>query len=228
MKKVAVALVVSIILLGFGFAKISTAEQNATPPLLMQQNQVQPVPVPSPGIPPTPNNVLPIPAGPATPPPPPGPARIPIIQTIPAQMLLDNLQQAVSTTMKLNKLLTAGKVWIMRTPNGEIEIKGGVLYQGVVVTVLHFDSIDGRVLPLGINLHAYQNKVQIQSIESQLSVVVGNLEILPVAEFMEPEACWSFPVVLDGAIVAHIKVYYDGIHVVQDDLANQEMIFYGQ
>jgi hypothetical protein len=45
---------------------------------------------------------------------------------------------------------------------------------------------------------------------------------------MEPEACWSFPVAMDNQIVAHIKIYYDGIHVVQDYSANQEMIFYGK
>ena len=45
---------------------------------------------------------------------------------------------------------------------------------------------------------------------------------------MGPEACWLFPVALGDTIVAHVKVYYDGIHIVQDYAGNQEMMFYGQ
>ncbi|MCF6269458.1 MAG: hypothetical protein L3J41_07100 [Melioribacteraceae bacterium] len=195
------------------------AQQNVTPPLLMQQNKTPVAPPAGPGIPPTPpgNPLLPL-----------GQAGIPIVQTIPTQTLLSNLQQAITTTSNLEKLLSAGKVWFMRSPTGEIEIKGGVLYQGAVVAVLHFNPLDGSVLPLGINPQAFQNNVEINSIKSNLSSVIGNLRILPAAEFMEPEACWSFPVVIGNIIVAHIKVYYDGIHVMEDYITNQEMAFYGQ
>jgi len=151
-----------------------------------------------------------------------------VVQTIPTQTLLADLPKAIATTKKLNKLLAPGKVWIMRAPPGEIEMKGGLMYQGVVVAVLRFNPIDGSLLPQGINPHAYQGSVQIQSVKSTLSAVMSNLKIIPAAEFMEPEACWSFPVASGNTIVAHIKIYYDGIHVVQDYAANQEMIFYGQ
>ncbi len=220
MKKLSIVSIMLIMLFYPGLSKNLIAQQNITPPLLMQQNQTPAVPpAGGPGIPPTP---------PGTPPLPPGQAGIPIVQTIPTQTLLANLQQAITTTSNLNKLLSAGEVWFMRSPAGEIEIKGGILYQGAVVAVLHFNPADGSVLPLGINPHAFQNNVEINSVKSNLSSVIDNLKILPAAEFMEPEACWSFPVAVDNIIAAHIKIYYDGTHVMEDYIANQEMAFYGQ
>lgn len=219
MKKSSIVSIILVMVFYLGLIQNVTAQQNITPPLLMQQNQTPVVPPAGPGIPPTP---------PGNPPLPPGQAGIPIVQTIPTQTILANLQQAITTTNNLDKLLSAGKVWLMRSPAGEIEIKGGVLYQGAVVAVLHFNPLDGSVLPLGINPHTFQNSVEINSVKSNLSSVIGNLKILPAAEFMEPEACWSFPVAIGNIIVAHIKVYYDGIHVMEDYIANQEMAFYGQ
>lgn len=225
MKKAFIVLVSLMILSDFGYAQNSAAQQNSAPPLLMQQNIAPLLPLQGPGAPPPPGGGAGIPG---TLLPPPGPAGIPVVQTIPAQTLLTNLPKAIATTETLNKLLTPGKVWIMRAPAGETEIKCGLLYQGVVVAVLHFSPLDGSLLPLGINPHAYQSDIRIQSIKSNLSTVIGNLKILPAAEFMEPEACWSFPVARGNTIVAHIKIYYDGIHIVQDYAANQEMTFYGQ
>ena len=217
MKKLFFVLAALIVLLSFGFTQSIAAQQKNMPPLLMQQYPTTAVPPPAPGM-------LPAPAG-LTPAPAPG---IPVVQTIPSETLLANLPQAAATAKKIAKAIEPGKVWIMRTPAGESEIKGGLLYQGVVVAVLRINPLDGSVLPLGVNPHEYRNNVQIQSIKSGLSSVIGNLTILPAAEFMEPEACWSFPIAMGNTIVAHIKVYYDGIHVVQDYMANQEMTFYGQ
>ncbi|RUM74161.1 MAG: hypothetical protein DSZ10_02120, partial [Sulfurovum sp.] len=94
----------------------------------------------------------------------------------------------------------------MRGPAGEIEEKAGVLYQGSVVAVLHFNPLDGTVLPLGIHPRACQPPLQVQAVKTRLGAVIHELKILPVAEFMEPEASWSFPVALGNAIVAHLKV----------------------
>ncbi len=217
MKKIFFVSVALTATLAFVYAQNATVQQNGAPPLLMQQYPAPAIPPPAPGMQPGPAGTSPAPV--------PG---IPVVQTLPMKTLLANLPQAIATVQKLNKLMAAGKVWIMRAPAGESEIKGGLLYQGVVVAVLRFNPLDGNVLPLGINPHAYRSNVQIQSIKSALSSAIGNLKILPAAEFTEPEACWSFPVVLNNTIVSHIKVYYDGIHVVQDFAANQEMTFYGQ
>ncbi len=229
MKKLSLVLVALIALQGFIIAKNAQAAQNSAPPLLMQKNTIPAMQSPGAEVPPSPG----LTAVPGTPPPPlppplPGPAGIPVVQAIPVQTLLAGLPQAVVTAEKINKLLAPGKIWIMHAPAGEVEIKGGVLYQGVVVAVIHFNPVNGSILPLGINPHTYQNNTDIKSIGNTFSAVIGNLKILHTAEFMEPEACWSFPVAKGNKIVAHIKIYYDGIHVVQDYAANQEMIFYGQ
>ena len=229
MKKLSTLFIILILVSYFVTIQYLLAQNNVTPPLLMQQNQPQSVPAVGPGIPPPPPGPgVPPPPPPGNPPLPPGQAGIPIVQTIPTETLLSNLQQAITTTSNLNKLFSPGKVWLMRSPTGEIEIKGGVLYQGVVVAVLHFNPIDGKVLPLGINPHVFQNNIEISKVKSNLSAIISNLKILPAAEFIEPEACWSFPIVIGNIIVAHIKIYYDGIHVLQDYIANQEMKFYGQ
>ena len=228
--------IISTVLVSLGFAQNTAAQESKTPPLLMQQTQLSSVQSSStPGLmagtslPPSgPGMMMPgSPEGPAGPPTP-GPGGIPVVQRIPAQTLLANLQQAVVTVEKLNKLFTPGNVWIMRGPTGEIEIKGGLLYQGAVVAVLHFNPINGTILALGINPHVFQNNIGMQSIKSNLITTIGNLKILPVAEFMEPQNCWSFPLVMGSTIVASIKVYYDGIHILPDYMANQEMISYGQ
>ena len=199
------------------------SQQNNKVPLLMQQ-QVQAPPPPA-ALPPQPGMV---PGQPGSPPPGPGPQGVQIVQTIPVTTLLSHLSQAVQTVQKLNKLFTAGKVWMMRGPAGDVQLKAGVLYHGVAVAVLQFNPSNGRVLPLGVNPQVYQNNISLQTVKTNLSRILPQLKILPVAEFMAPETCWSFPVVLGNTVVAHVKIYYDGVHVVQDYAANQEMLFYGQ
>ena len=199
-----------------------TAQQNDSIPILMQQNPVQAPPT---ALPPGPGTV---PGQPGLPPPPPGMQGIQVVQTVPVPTLLEHLSQAVQTTQKLNRLLTAGKIWMTRGPAGDIQLKAGLLYQGVAVAVLQFNPLTGNVLPLGINPQIYQNRVSLQTVKTNLSRILPQLNILPAAEFMGPETCWSFPVVLGNIVVAHIKIYYDGIHVIQDYAANQEMLFYGQ
>jgi len=219
MKKLSIVSIILITVFYFGPIQNITAQRNIAPPLLIQQNQM-PIALPAgPGIPPTPLGNLPLPSR---------QTGIPITHLIPTQTLLANLQQAITTSKKLNKSLSAGKVWFMRSPAGEIEIKGSVLYQGVVVATLHFNPLNGKILPTGINPQAFQNTADISLVKSNLSTVINRLKVLSAAEFMEPEACWSFPVAMGTIIVAHIKVYYDGIHVIPDYLANQEMAFYGQ
>jgi len=225
MKKLLSEFVTLLMLLEAGLVRNTMAQQNiAQPPLLTAQDKISTVP--GPGIPPPPS-VTPV-SPPGHPSLPSGMAGTPIVQTMPTEMLLSNLQQAVATAEKLNQLLRQGKVWTRRAPAGEMEIKAGILYHGAVVAVLHFNPLNGNVLPLGISPNTYQSSTQLQVIKSRLSSLIAKLKIQPLAEFIAPEACWSFPVATGNIIVAHIKVYYDGIHVVQDYAANQEMTFYGQ
>lgn len=223
MKKV--SFIFTILLVVFfttGWAVKAAAQQNNTVPLLMQQNppQMQPAALPpAQGV---------VPGQPGPPPPNPGLQGVQVVQTIPVTTLLSHLSQAVQTAQKLNKLFAAGKVWMMRGPAGDIQLKAGLLYQGVAVAVLQFNPLNGRVLPLGVNPQVYQNSVSLQAVKTNLGRILPQLKILPVAEFMAPETCWSFPVSIGNTVVAHVKIYYDGVHVLQDYIANQEMAFYGQ
>jgi hypothetical protein len=226
MEKLFIAFTI-FILFGFNFSQNCIAQPEAMPPLLTQQAPA-PAPAPAapgpPAIPPADPGVQP---GPPATPPLPGHGII-VVQTIAPQTLRANLPKAIATARKLGKQLEPGKVWMMRGPAGELEIKAGILYQGIAVAVLHFDPLSGDVLPLGINTHTYQSNIQIQQIKTRLPNVIKNLQIIPAAEFREPEASWSFPIIIDDRIVAHLNVYYDGIHILQNYPANQEMIFYGQ
>ncbi|NOZ12766.1 MAG: hypothetical protein GXO69_03845 [Acidobacteria bacterium] len=197
-----------------------SASAQTPPPLLLQQ----PAPVPLP-----PGNVA-APAVPGLIPAPPAPAGsgIPVVRAVPAAALLQNLQQAIATARKLNRLLRPGKVWISRGPSGEIEMKAGILYQGIAVGVLRINPENGSILPLGIIPCRSETAVGVQSVKGALQSAFNRLKILPYAEFIEPESCWSFPLVLDGSIVARVKIYFDGVHVMQDAATNREMLFYGR
>jgi len=225
MKKVLSLFVILLIFWELTLTNYCVAQQNAGPPLVMQEFFSPPPPNPRPpesGPFPSPTST-PLPG-----PPPPAPGAIPIINTISIKTLTTTLQKAITTSKELNRLLTPGKVWMMRAPAGEIEIKAGVLYQGVVVATLHFNPINGEVLPRGIHPHFYQTNIQLAIVKTNLSNIINRLKILPYADFREPEACWVFPVSLGNTIVAEIKVYYDGIHILPDYKENQEMMFYGE
>ncbi len=210
------------------FAKETNAQEPQLPPLLMNNVQAAPPP-PSPAPPAAPVEQAQIPPapGPKAPPPPPGPGvgQAPPVQT---QQLLANLATAVATAEKVRGHITPGKVWTRQGPSGEIELKAGLVYQGSVIAVLHFSPVDGAVLPLGLHPRVTQNSVGLQQVKSRLAGLIDRLKVLPAAEFREPETSWLFPVSLDHAIVAHFKIYYDGVHVVPDYPANQEMTYYGK
>jgi len=256
MKKCFVVFSIAVIFVAGCFVFDAAAQQVAAPPLLVQPNQAPPMPPPAavtplvppaavtrpvpppvavtppvmppaPGAPPVPPASASRMLQPVAPPPPPGPG-VTVSQTVPVQALLADLPKAEATIRALGRQLAPGKVWVMRAPGGELEIKAGLLYGGVTVAVLHFNPRDGSLLPLGVNPRVYQSSVQIQAIKNRLDAVIRDLKILPAAEFVEPEASWSFPIAAGDIMVARLKVYYDGIHVMQDYPANQEMMFYGQ
>ena len=144
MKKSFVVLTILVVSFGFGFSQNCIAQPEAMPPLLTQQ---APAPVPAapgpPAIPPAAPGTRP---GPPATPPLPGPG-IPVVQTVAPQALQANLPIAIATARKLGKQLEPGKVWMMRGPAGEVEIKAGILYQGIAVAVLRFNPLSGDVLP---------------------------------------------------------------------------------
>ncbi len=130
---------------------------------------------------------------------------------------------AVETAKKAKAYLTAGKIWTMTGPRGEMEIKAAILYEGTAVAVLHFSPIDGSLLPLGFHPIVSKVSVKIENIEKSLPAIIKSLKVLDGAEYREPESVWAVPLAYKGMIVAHLKIFVDGIHIVPDYPANQEM-----
>ncbi len=140
------------------------------------------------------------------------------------------VQQVLSTVKRARKYLKPGKLWILRGAGGEMEIRGGIMYQGAVVSVVEFNPVNGSVLPAGYRPVVYQENVSLSTIRKQLDTIVNNLQVLEGVWYREPEGCWIVPLVYKGEVIASLKIYYDGIHVVPvvpDYEATKEMAYYG-
>jgi len=230
---VAIALTLVLTLVG----GMTMANAQDKPPLLGMPSgsgygQTPPVPgqVPSP---PAQEVVQPPPPAPGIAPPPVPPAQsIPVSSRIP-QEIAKNATLAVTTAQKAKKYLTPGKVWSMVGPRSEVEVKAAIIYDGMAVAVLHFNSSDGMLLPLGIHpveIGVSRQVIErvIENVKRNLPAIVNSLEILNGAEYREPESVWCIPLAYKDMIVAHLRIYVDGIHVVPDYPANQEMQAYGK
>lgn len=212
------------------------------PPLLNnpQENSRQKPPLFS-----TPQNVvygqtvLPPPPGQVLPPPPPGqpapPPPPPEQDTFQPQVnrpfngvQLKNASLAVATAKKAKPYLTAGRIWTMIGPRGDVEIKAAILYDRIAATVLHFNPVDGSILPLGVLPIVSRTTIQLIKIKDKLPAIIRAIEVLDGAEYREPENAWVVPLAYKDMIVGYLKIYVDGIHVVPDYPANQEMQVYGK
>ena len=116
----------------------------------------------------------------------------------------------------------------MKAPAGEVVVKAAILYQGVAVGALEFDPVNGVLLPRGYHPRVYNAAISVERIKGELPGIIARLQVLSGAEYREPEACWAVPLAVDGKIVAHVKVYYDGIHIVPNYPVDQEMRAYGR
>lgn len=212
-------------LLFLGGAVMAVARQG--PPLLNQgERMAQAAPAPQqPPLPPG-SGTPPPPGPPGTAPPPPGGPPVP-----PAALPPDFLQkafQAVEAAKAARTLFTPGPVWIMKAPAGEVVVKAAILYQGVAVGALEFSPVDGVLLPKGYKLRVYNVSVSVEQVRRELPGIMARLQVLNGAEYRGPEACWVVPLAVEGKIVAHLKVYYDGVHVIPDYPVDQEMRAYGR
>ncbi len=145
------------------------------------------------------------------------------------QKVIKNATVAISTAKRAKAYLTPGKVWLWTEPTGEKVIKAALLYEGIVVTVIHFNPLNGSLLPCGLHSAVFEVKnPQIESVKSTLPKIVSKIQVLDGAEFREPENAWAIPLAYDGMIIGHLKVYSDGTHIVPDYPANQEMNAYGK
>ena len=137
------------------------------------------------------------------------------------------VQKVLATAAQERKYLREGKVWILRGPGGELQIKGGLVYRDVVVSVIGFDPVNGSVLPAEYRPVVYQESTSLKNIKRQFSTIVNNLKILAGAWYRAPEGYWVVPLTYKNEVVASLKIYCDGIHVIPDYEATQEMAYYG-
>ncbi len=168
------------------------------------------------------------PGGPAPAPPAPNPPVSPRQPPVGGYTgFVQNSKTAVQTAREVKEYLSAGKAWAVRGPGGEVELKGGIVYQGIVIATVRFDPLSGEVLPEGYHARVYELRVSPESLVSRLQDVISKIEVVDGASYREPEACWVIPLVYDSMIIAHIKIYTDGIHVIPDYVADREMKWFG-
>jgi hypothetical protein len=130
--------------------------------------------------------------------------------------------KAVATARSAIRSLSPGRVWTKKTPHGDLELKGSLVFEHQAVLALHFSAEDGSLLPKG--LHAMgEGKPEIKSIvEASLHKLPADLEALDGAEFREPESCWAVPVAYRNRIVGHLKVSADGGQIIPDRKAVED------
>ncbi len=197
------------------------------------------VPVPSVPAPAAP--VPPAPLSPAPPAPPsvqmPGPASpgVPPASgmnmsgsTYTINVSPDRVQKVLTTAHRIENYLEPGKIWIVKDPEGILEIKGGITYRGVVVAVVSFSPVDGSALPADFRLPVYEETVSLQTVKNVFSRIIGSMKMLDGAWLREPERSWIVPLSYKGMVIASVRIYYDGIHVLPDYEAGRNMAYYGQ
>ncbi len=196
--------------------------------------------LPTSGTPPAPEKPLPPPGGvrPEVPPPlgaePAGPLPLPgVEQPGPVRQeldigLLSNAPAAIKTAREAKKYFSSWKLWRHKGLAGEVIIKAAVIYSGVAISSLEFDPLTGRVLPKGYHPMCFESKIRLEEVRRELPKVVSELKVLGGAEFRDKERCWIVPLGYRGMIVAHVKVYQDGVHIVPDYPLDQEMRVYGR
>ncbi len=142
--------------------------------------------------------------------------------------LLSNAALAVKTVREAAKYFSSWKVWVHKGPAGDVVFKAAILYRNVAVGCLEFDPTDGSVLPKGYHPFVFEAQLPLDSIKQVLPRIVAGLRVLNGAEFRDREKCWVVPLAYESKIVAHVKVFQDGIHVVPDYPVDQEMRAYGR
>ncbi len=138
-------------------------------------------------------------------------------------IVVRNASKAVLTAKNTKRHLKPGKVWVSRTPGGEVVIKAALLYKYAVVGILEFSPVTGNLLPKGYHDTSFKVTVSISGIRKKMKNIVGELNLLDVVEYREPERNFAIPLAHEGKIVAHLKVHYDGEHVVPDYPVMQEI-----
>ena len=158
----------------------------------------------------------------ATPPPPP-PGAVPPPPPENSAMLLENVDKTAQTVTQLAAYLAPGPVYAVTLPGGETEYKLPVLYENRIVAVLHFDAGTGRVLPEGVPATRPVTLLPPDKAAQRAQKVFEKTRLLDAAAYRARERVWVVPLVYGHEIVGHLRVYYDGIHIVPDWAAEREV-----
>ncbi len=142
--------------------------------------------------------------------------------------ILKNLDQALYTAKIVEKYLRPGKIWVLKDPAGELEIKGAIIYRGVVIGTISLNPTNGLPLPQGYHQRTCKVPYQLSVIKYKFQEVFTQIKVAEEAEFREPEASWIVPIIWNRRIVSSLKIYYDGLHIVPDYKAGEEMNILGQ
>ncbi|RLC30594.1 MAG: hypothetical protein DRH37_05010 [Deltaproteobacteria bacterium] len=201
------------------FGCVAQASSQQAPPVLLPDKA---------GIEPGPAAPVPAPvlqgSGPAVlipPAPPPGPGSA--LPGIP-----ENALRCIQTAREAKNFFTAGEVWVSRGPAGDQVIEAVIMYQGVPVSVLAFDTVDGAILPCGYRPRMFNAVVAVDRVKQELPGIMRDLNVLNGAEYCEPENSWVIPLAIRGRIVAHVKIYRDAVHILPDYAVARAMQTHGQ
>ncbi len=201
---------------------MGTGEAQTQGPPLLKTPQAGTAPPPGPGAPPPPPGPGAPPPSPgpgAPPPPPPGPGAAPPpppqVPQLPPD-LLEKAPLAIETASSAKALLTVGPAWLTRAPGGELVFKVALLYRDVAVAALEFDPQSGQILPKGYHPRTFEAHLSPEKVRALAAQILPRLVVLNGAEFRAPESCWVVPLAFKGLLVAKLKIYYDGIHVLPD------------
>ena len=149
------------------------------------------------------------------------------IVPVPSKIEFSNIDKVVENAEIVKEYLKPGDVWVTKTPAGEVLIKGALIYQDNVVGVVEFNPVDGQILPQGYHpRYVTELKVPLDEIRQRLNQLISQFKIVKAVEYRERESCWEVPLMYNNMIVSHIRIYYDGVHVLPDYPASEEMRSY--
>jgi len=126
----------------------------------------------------------------------------------------DNAIKALASARTSLRFLTPGTTWLPKSPGEQFEIKASLMLEKTPVAALRFNAEDGTILPKGMRA-TNEGKPEVQEmVQSLLSEIIKELDVLDGVEFRQSDLCWSVPLAYRNRIVAHMKVSGDGVDVL--------------
>ncbi|MHA1312173.1 MAG: hypothetical protein ACTSQO_14760 [Candidatus Helarchaeota archaeon] len=131
--------------------------------------------------------------------------------------------EAIEQVKKLIPYLFIGPVFVHRRINGEINVEVPLMYNGFALDRIHFDLRTNSPAPKGHNPFYFNIKVDKKRIKLRMEKILSELKVLDATEFRDPESAWAIPLVWNHFIIAHIKVNFENLEILQDYPLTQEV-----